>query len=220
MAEKEPRVVTKKTDHARFYSDGTILLMGVRVAYPHWAAPYEGKSDDGNAKKKFGCISLLPKTAEYRPTMRALSDRINEMLQENKVGAIKSDNKFLRNGDESGKDEYRGHWTVSASEDRRPTARLNRRDPKTGKPMKLDPEKDASVIYGGCWCNVLIRPWYMNNKYGKKINAGFSAIQFVRDDEAFGQGRISEDEVDEDFSEFMDDDSSGYDDDLDDDDEL
>lgn len=223
--EKVERKVVQSTDHGRLYNDGTILLLGVRVSYPHWAKPYVGKNDKGEETAKYSITCLLPKGPEYNPTMRLMSNEINRILKEQKVAAIKADNKFLRNGDESGKEEAMGHWTVSASESRRPVARGFRKDPKTGKPVKLDPVKDAEEIYGGCWCNVLIRPWWMNNGYGKKVNAGFSAIQRIptpsgMDDEAFGQGRIGEDEIDESLEEFMNDDDSGYDDSLDDDEEL
>ena len=55
------------------------------------------------------------------------------------------------------------------------------------------------MIYGGCWVNILVRPWFQNNKYGKRVNAGVVAVQFRKDDEPFGSGRISDDEIDEAF---------------------
>jgi len=58
---------------------------------------------------------------------------------------------------------------------------------------------------------VLVRPWFQDNKFGKRINAGLSAVQFLRDDTAFGEGRITEDQIDDTFSDESDD-SSGTDD--------
>ena len=70
------------------------------------------------------------------------------------------------------------------------------------------------MIYAGCWVNILIRPWWQNSaKWGKRVNAGLTAVQFVRDDEPFGQGRITSEDVDETFDEFADE-ASGYDDEL------
>jgi hypothetical protein len=53
------------------------------------------------------------------------------------------------------------------------------------------------VFYPGCWVNTLIKPWFQDHpEGGKKVNANLIAVQFVRDDDSFGTGRISADEVD------------------------
>lgn len=218
--EREPRVVVKEVPHAKLYNDGTILVSDVRLAYPHVFVPYQGKNDDGkDGKAKYGLVGLMPKQREYFAAKNLIREHIVAMIQEHKVKDIRADNKFLRDGDLAAKDEYAGNYTISASETHRPIVRTNKRDPKTGKAMKLDPAKDQEIIYGGCWGNILIRPWWMDNRYGKKVNAGLVAVQFTRDDEPFGTGRISEDEVDEAFDDFTDDDS-GFDDELGEDDEL
>lgn len=58
-------------------------------------------------------------------------------------------------------------------------------------------EKVADMVYGGCWAHILIRPWYQDGKkvgagYGKRVNAGLVGVQFIRDDEPFGEGRIDD----------------------------
>jgi len=213
MPTTEARTIVKKVDHAALYSDGTILIQGVRASYPHVFAPYKGDNDTtGNGK--YGIVALMPKGAEYRAAKDLIRDRINELMRENKVEALKADNKFLRDGDQAAKAEYAGMFTINASEVRRPAVRGNKRDPKTGKPVVLVPGKDDDVIYAGAWVNVLIRPWFQNNQYGKKVNAGLAAVQFVRDDEAFGQGRISDDAIDSTFDDGLSDDDSGFDDSL------
>lgn len=211
------RAVVKQTDYAVLYSDGTILVKDVRFAYPHVFEPYKG--DDKDAKAKFGVVGLMPKTKDRMPAMRLIRDYVNELIVENKLKSLPVANKFIRDGDESGKDEFAGCFTINASEIRRPIVRGNKRDPKTKRAIPLVAGKDDDVIYGGCWGSILIRPWFQNNKFGKKVNAGLSAVQFLRDDEAFGLGRVSEDDVDETFDEFSDE-ESGFDDDLGEDDEL
>lgn len=206
----EPRTVVRQVDKAVLYSDGTILLKEVRASYPHIFQPYKGKNSETG---KYGIVALMPKTKAYFPAKDLIRDRINFILKEHKVQTLKADNKFLRDGDLAGKEEYENTFTVNASEVRRPQARSNIRDPRTKKPGVLKPGEHDDVIYAGCWVNVLIRPWWQDNEWGKKVNAGLVAVQFVRDDEAFGQGRITEAEVDETFDEFADE-ESGFDDDL------
>lgn len=213
---KEPRTVVKQVDKAVLYSDGTILVKEVRASYPHIGSPYKGENSD---KGKYGIVALIPKGKAYSSATILVRDEINGILKANKIPALKAENKFLRDGNLAGKVEYEGMFTINASEVRRPAARDRVRDSKTGKPRIIPAEEADEKIYAGCWVNVLIRPWWQNNKFGKKVNAGLVAIQFVRDDEAFGQGRISEDDVDETFDEFADEDS-GYDDALGEDDEL
>lgn len=206
----EPRTVVRQVDKAVLYSDGTILLKDVRASYPHIFHPYKGKDSQVG---KYGIVGLMPKTRAYFPAKDLVRERINAILKENKIPALKAENKFLRDGDLAGKEEYEDHYTINASEVKAPRARSNIRDPKTKRPAVLKAGEHDDVIYAGCWVNILIRPWWQNNEYGKKVNAGLVAVQFVRDDEAFGTGRISEEDVDATFDEFADE-ASGYDDDL------
>lgn len=215
---REPRTVVKQVDKAVQYNDGTIRLDELRASFPHVFHPYKGNDDD-NSKGSFRIVGLMPKTKIYFPAKNLLRDRINEILKDNKIPALKNELKFLRDGDLEGRSEYEGMYTINAGEVRRPQVRSNRRDPATNKPAILKPGEDDDIIYGGCWVNILIRPWWQNNKWGKRVNAGLVAVQFVRDDEAFGQGRIADEAVDETFDEFAGE-GSGFDDDLGENDEL
>lgn len=210
QAQAATRTVVKDVGKAILYSDGTILVKEVRASYPHIFKPYVG--DDGG-DGKYGIVGLMPKTKDYFPAKDLIRDLIKQTIIENKQKDLPAANKFLRDGNLKAREEYDGMYTINASEVRRPAARDNRRDPKTGKAAILKPGEDEDRIYAGCWVNILIRPWWQNNKFGKKVNAGLVAVQFVRDDESFGQGRISEDDVSETFDDFTDD-QSGFDDTL------
>jgi hypothetical protein len=215
----EPRTVVKEVPYAKLYSDGTIFLggeEGLRCSYPHVLTKYKG--DDDDAKAKHSIVLLIPKKKKFRPARELITEVINGLMKENRVKNLKADNKFLRDGDLSAKEENEGNWTVNASESKKVIVRDNKRDPKTGKPRVLKPREDDDRIYGGCFVNALIRPWFMNNKYGKKVNAGLVAVQFMKDGEPFGQGRIPEDEVDAEMDNYAEDDED-YDDDDDDDDD-
>lgn len=195
------REVKKKVKNAILYTDGTIRLSGVRFSYPHLSKPYKG---DGDGEAKFGIVGMLPK-ATHKAARDLLNERIEELLKENKVKALASDKKFLRDGDEAGKEEYAKHWTVSARETRRPPLRSRTNE-------VIEPEDANEMIQPGYWGDILIRPWYQNNSYGKRVNAGLSSVQVVRKDEVFGEGRISDEDLDDTFENYGDDDDSVDDD--------
>lgn len=191
------RKAVKKVKNAVLYDDGLIRISNVRFSYPHLRKPYKGKGDAG--EPKYGITALLPKDT-HKAAKKLIEERIDEVMKENKVKALAADKKFLRDGDESDKPENEGMWTVSARETRRPALRDEDKE-------IVDPENADEVFYGGCWGSVLIRPWYQNNDYGKRVNAGLSAVRKSRDDEPFGEGRISDEDVDEAFEDDEDDDA-------------
>ena len=191
MARTE-RTVVKKVQNAVLYSDGTIRIDNVRFSYPHLDEPYAGKDDDGKAgKAKYGVVGMLPKKT-HTAAKDLIKYAINELLKENDA-KVSTDKWFMRDGDNAEQAEYEGHFIVSARESKRPTCR-----DKKGNTLEIEDIPD--VFYGGCWGNMFIRPWYQDGKkvgagYGKRINAGLIAVQFVRDDEPFGEGRINDDGV-------------------------
>lgn len=175
------------------YSDGTIRIDWVRFSYPHLRRPYSG---EGDGEPKFGLVGLLMKKT-HKAARDLIMERIDELLKENKVKALASDKKFCRDGDESDKEEHAGAWTVSARETRRPP--LRNRDKSV-----VEPEDADNIFRPGYWGSILIRPWYQNNKYGKRANAGLSSVQFVMKDEEFGEGRISDEDLDDTFEDYGD----------------
>ncbi len=207
MAEKPKKKVVKQTENAVLYDDGTILVKNVRLSYPHLDKPYAGKGKD-QGEPKFGVVGLAPK-ATHKDVMLMCRDEIRRLLAENKIKDIAADKKFIRDGDLTGKEENEGQWIISAREKNAPILRDQRN--KTVQAV------DASrIFYGGCYGNILIRPWWQSNDFGKRVNANLLAVQFARDGEPFGEGRISEDDADEVFGE-VDDDESGFDEDEEDD---
>lgn len=187
------------------YSDGQIRIDGVRLSYPHLRKPYAG---DGDGEAKYGVIGLLPK-AGNDAAKKLIDTRISELMKENKVKALASDKKFLRDGDESDKEEHEGCWTISARETRKPP--LRDRDNST-----VEPDDVEEIFQPGYWGSILIRPWFQNNSYGKRVNAGLSSVQMICTDETFGEGRISDEELDDTYQTWDDDDDSVDDEDDDD----
>lgn len=206
------RVPVKKVPNAVLFSDGCIRIDNVRASYPHLEKPWAGKGndddDDGSKSKKaakFGIVGLLPKDT-HKQAKDLIKETILKICADNDT-KVAVDKWFLTDGDKGEKVEEEGHFKISARESKRPTCR--NRDKSI-----LDKDEVADVIYGGCYVNILIRPWYQDGVkvgkgYGKRVNAGLVAVQFVRDGEAFGEGRIDDEGV---FDECDDDDNWGDDD--------
>jgi len=198
-----PREIAKKVKNAILYTDGCIRIDNVRASYPHLDKAWK-KNEGDNAK--FSLTALAPKET-HEEAKKLLVDEINKLLTSSKIGKLASEHKFVRNGDDSGKDENEGMWVIKASENRRPSCRDQKKN-------LVEVEEIADMFYPGCVVNVMLRPWAQNNTHGKKINANLIAVQFVRDAERFGDAPIDDedawDELDEDDGDLS----------LDDDDDL
>jgi hypothetical protein len=214
------RTIVKKEEYAALYSDGTILIKGARACYPHLDKPYAGPQGQNQGDPRYTIQGLLPKTDAYKPSVFLIRDEINKLMQAAKIQALPPDRKFLRDGDlRPDKPEFVGNYVVSAAEKRQPALRSRGKDPRTGRALIVTPQEAANVFYGGCYVNILLRPWVQNNQFGKRVNANLLAVQFIKDGEAFGQGRISDDAIDDSFG-VIEDDDSGYDDGIGGEDDL
>lgn len=184
--------VVRKVANAAVLDDGTIRVSNVRLSYPHLDKPYKKEGDPGVAK--YGVVGLLPKDT-HKAAKKLIEEEIEKVLKEAKVKALASDKKCLRDGDESGKEEHEGSWTLSAREERRPILK----ESNDGELTTVEPEDAKETFYGGCWASLLIELWFQNNKHGKRVNASLRAVTKKADDEAFGEGRISEEDAEEAF---------------------
>jgi hypothetical protein len=189
-------IVQERIKNGVIYKDFFARLDNVRVSFPHLSRPYKGKDDDGNPKKKgsYGIVAMLEKGKKHNELIEALQDQIAAIIKANDGGKVSADRRFLRDGDDADREEYEGHWVVSARESKRPTVR-------TADGDILDPVDDEDrieeMIYGGCYCDVLIRIWYQDGVkvgkgYGKRVNAGLVGVKFRDDGESFGEGRIDD----------------------------
>lgn len=192
MAKREKVTVVRKVANAALLSNGTIRVSNVRLSYPHLDKPYKKEGDAGVAK--YGVVGLLPKDT-HKAAKRFIDELIEECMKENKVRALAGDKKCLRDGDESDKEEHNGHWTLSAREERRPVLK----EMTDGELTLVEPEDAKETFYGGCWGSLIVELWFQNNKHGKRVNASLRAVTKKADDDSFGEGRITEEEVDDAF---------------------
>jgi hypothetical protein len=196
------RKVVKTVENATLFSDGTILVKGVRLSYPHLDAPWSGGLDDNGQPQKaaYGCVGIMPK-ATHAKALALIVEEIDKELKANnqKTGkGFPADRKFCRDGDNAGKEELVDSWYFSVREPKRAPAL------RDAKKRVVPPEKAAEVFYAGCWVNILLRPWFqLPGKYGTRVNANLIAVQRIpsngRPDEPFGVGRISEEAIDATF---------------------
>ena len=61
------------------------------------------------------------------------------------------------------------------------------------RPTLLDRSRNAtteadSILYPGCYVNVIVELWAQDNKWGKRVNAELKGVQFVGDGDRLGGG--------------------------------
>lgn len=153
----------------------TIMLKNVRLSFP---SLFQTEKFGGEDTGKYGCTLMLDKSLHAKE-IDALQKKINGMIQtELKVSSIPENKRCLKNGDETGRPEYAGHYVLRATSKKRPTV--------------VDKDKSPLVEsddrpYPGCYVNALIGLWVQNNSFGKRINANIHGVQFARDGEPFGE---------------------------------
>lgn len=171
-----------------------IAIRGVRASYPFIGSPSEGEDDDGNSRKNFRVVGMLPKNT-HREAKDAVKALIQELIEKNK-SKVPADKWFLADGNEKEDEVMHEHFLVTAANTKRPVARDNRAE------VMDDIAKIDDMFYGGCWINMLIRPWFFNGKakgssktFPKRISANLVSVQFVKNDDPFGNGRVDESDV-------------------------
>lgn len=196
------RTIVSQGRNFKIYSDGTILVADVRASYPHvdkmWC---KNPQKDTPA---YSITGILPNES-HEEARKAIKSFADDMLAERKMGKIKVDAYFIRDGDLSGKDEYEESWIIAAREsDQRPVV-LN--------PDRTEMEQHdiKPTIKAGCRIDMLIEPWAQDNEHGKRINASLRAVRFRReigpDEKPISEGGISKDDA---INSFDDDTDGGF----------
>lgn len=157
-----------------------VRLENVRLAFPQLFEP-RAFGEDGS-DPAYGGSFILSKT---HPAYKLVNDAIEavavEKWEKKALEVLKqlrtADKTCLHDGD--GKPDYAGfpgNFFVSARNKARPLVIDRDKSPLTqadGKP------------YAGCYVNTTVDIWAQQNKFGKRVNATLSGVQFLKDGDAF-----------------------------------
>ena len=181
-----------------------LKISNARLAFP---ALFEAKAFGDDGKANFGGSFILEKAQKCLaqigvpnasggvdwekagPAETIINEAINRVAAEKWKGQATAVLKQLRATDRVALHDgdlkaayagFAGNLFLAASSAARPVVVDKDRTPLTagdGKP------------YGGCYTNVTVDLWAQDNKFGKRVNATLSGVQFVKDGESFGGGR-------------------------------
>ena len=160
-----------------------IKMQAVRLSFP---SLFNTAKFGGEDTGKYEATFVLDKV-EHAEVIAGIKAQIERLMKEELKSKVPSDKLCLKDGDEMGRPEFEGKYTIKASTKKRPLVINRDKSPIT--------ESD-NVIYAGCYVNAIVSLWAQDNKFGKRINAQLDGVQFCRDGEAFGDGAVSVNEFD------------------------
>ena len=160
-----------------------IKMQAVRLSFP---SLFNTAKFGGEDTGKYEATFVLDKV-EHAEVIAGIKAQIDRLMKEELKSKVPSDKLCLKDGDEMGRPEFEGKYTIKASTKKRPLVINRDKSPIT--------ESD-NVIYAGCYVNAIVSLWAQDNKFGKRINAQLDGVQFCRDGEAFGDGAVSVNEFD------------------------
>lgn len=178
-----------------------ILLSDVRLSFPHIAEPQKNVNEQtGATRVSYNCEFIMPKD---HPGFAAFMKRYSELALQKwaehattVMTMISKDRKTrcFGEGDEKVNkktfkpyDGYAGNVFITAGRDQPPQiieANGTPIDPNNTMAYQMLTRK----MYGGCRVNAAVKPWVQANSYGNGIRCDLVALQFLRDDTAFGEG--------------------------------
>lgn len=165
----------------------SIKIKNARLSFPSLFK----KSVFNGVEGKYEATLLFPKSDTK--TYDAIMEAVEAIKKENKNAKVGDDKLCIKDGDNIEYDGYEGMWAVKAGNNTRPLVINRDRSPLA---------EDDNIVYAGCYVNASIDLWFQNNQFGKRVNANLLGIQFVKDGEPFGDGKVASlddfDEIDED----------------------
>jgi len=177
-----------------------IYISNARLSFPNLIEPQRKINDRGEERISYNCELILPPDD---PSFAAFMKRYGEMALEKwkehaqaVMQMVQNDRKLRCYGKGEEKvnqktfqvyDGYPGNVFITVGNQHAP--QMIQAD---GKPV--DPANTmayqalARRLYGGCRVNAAVKPWLQENKHGRGIRCDLVAIQFLKDDTAFGTG--------------------------------
>lgn len=178
-----------------------LFLSDVRLSFPNLAEPQKTTNQQtGEVRISYNAELLMPETHEG---FKAFMTQYQKLMQtqfpehwQQVMQLIAADRKtrcFGRGEEKVNKktfkpyDGYEGNCYLTVGGKNPP--QMIQAD---GKPADASNtmlyQQLARKMYGGCRVNVAVKPWVQNNSHGRGIRCDLIAIQFAKDDTAFGGG--------------------------------
>ena len=180
-----------------------IFLSDCRLSFPHIAEPQKQRNEvTGKERISYNAEFILPATHPgWQKTMQVYgqmmvatfaehANTVMQMIQNDRklrgfgVGTEKINKKTFKPYD-----GYEGQMFITAGSERQP--QIIQAD---GSPV--DPANTMAVqqlarkLYGGCRVNAAVKPWVQKNQHGNGFRFDLVAVQFFKDDVAFGEGVV------------------------------
>ena len=180
-----------------------IFLSDVRLSFPHLAEPQKQRNEvTGKERISYNAEFIMPQTHPgWQKTMEVYGKMITATFAEHAptvMQMIQNDRKLRGFGAGAEKvnkktfkpyDGYEGQMFITAGSERQP--QIIQAD---GSPV--DPANTMAVqqlarkLYGGCRVNAAVKPWVQKNQHGNGFRFDLVAVQFFKDDVAFGEGVV------------------------------
>lgn len=166
--------------------DTVVMLSNVRLAFP---TLFTAEQVQGKGKPAFSATFLLapdhPSIAVLKEAIKSVAiakwgDGAADILKQ----LVAADRVCLHNGDAKANfDGFAGNKFVSSR--------------TYSRPLVINADRSALAEtdgkpYSGCYVNGQVAIWAQQNQHGKRINAQLSGVQFVKDGESFGGGRVAQ----------------------------
>ena len=177
------------------YTNGYIKILNCRVSFPHLAE----KSIPKEGKPFYGITGMMPKGEAHEAAKDILIDQIKAALAEKNItaghknwffyDADKRNAQNIEDGEDEVRPEYLGHYIFSARDTKIRPKVYNQRGQ-----LVQDKDEVEELVYGGCYCHILLAPWAYNNTDVKKkgVSATLIGVQFVQNGEPFGAARVDD----------------------------
>lgn len=186
-------------------TNGVVFLSDVRLSFPHIVEPQVQKSEKtGQERITYNADFLMPAdhpgfaqfmarfgeiaVAEWKEHSQTVMGMINQDPKSRCYGA--GDQKINKKTFKP-YDGYVGQIYISAGNKNMP--QLIQHDGTPVNPENTMAYKAlARKLYGGCRVNVAVKPWAQiaKDNYGNGIRCDLVAIQFLRDDQPFGEAPV------------------------------
>lgn len=180
-----------------------IFLSDVRLSFPHIAEPQRTMNEQtGKERISYNAEFIMPQNhpgfaqfmVQYGKMMvESFAEHANTVMQ-----MIQNDRKLRCFGMGAEKvnkktfqpyDGYVGNVFITAGSDRQP--QVIQADGSPVDPVNtMAVSQLARKLYGGCRVNAAVKPWVQKNKHGNGFRCDLVAVQFLRDDVAFGEGAV------------------------------